>query len=370
MVLFFLQYQTTLEYGIVRDIVLLMRFLTIIVSFYLAYSASIRIREAGIISGTTGISLYMIGSGIFQLGMTVILIYADWALSDNFFLITNYAYLSTMLVFIIFTEMEQQKKFPIKSGEGYPFKLSLIAILIMIVSILMVSFIAIAMFNLAFILMTIPFMLTSINFIARYRKLEMLRGNSPVIWFGVGLAVAGFSNFILTFEIDLAFLVFIQSTMVIAGTLMVSKGWSLVPPLSELRWYLNLNRLIVIQRSSSLVLHSYYFQSGGEEDTSKDAESILAGGALSGVQSILTEILKTQGGIKVIDHGDKSIYFHHNEECTFVLFTSGKAEELSERLVLFSLKFMNKYGESLVNWNNNLEIFKDAKELVKIVFTH
>ena len=141
-------------------------------------------------------------------------------------------------------------------------------------------------------------------------------------------------------------------------------------PLSELHWYLNLNRLLVIQRSSSLVIHSHYFHIDVEDKINDDTENILAGGALSGVQSILNEILKSESGIEVIDHGDKSIYFHHTEKCTFVLFTSGKAEELSERLRLFSFKFMNKYRNDLTNWNGRLDVFNNTREITKEVFTH
>lgn len=374
MLAFLLQNHIPLEYGMERDIVLLMRFLTIIISFYLAYQTSKKIGETEFISGTTGISLYMIGSGIYQIGLTSTYVYADSSVKDGFFVIfylaTSYIYLVTMAIFTIFTELEQQKKFPAKSGEKYPFKWSIISIIIVIISILIVHLINTEMINFAFLLMVIPFIITSLKFMARFQNLEILKEDSPRFWFGTGLSIAGFSNFLFFLDFNIYLIISIQSIMVIVGTLLIAKAWAVLPPLSELHWYLNLNRLLVIQRSSSLVIHSYLFHIDVEDDMNGDTASILAGGALSGVQSILNEILKSESGIKVIDHGDKSIYFHHNEICTFVLFTSGKAEELSERLQHFSIKFMNKFHTALTNWNGRLDVFNNTREITKEVFTH
>lgn len=139
-----------------------------------------------------------------------------------------------------------------------------------------------------------------------------------------------------------------------------------LPPMAELKWYLNLNRLLVIQRDSTLLLFSYAFQKGGKEENLGD--DILAGGALSGIESLLAEITKSQGGINEIDHGDKKVSSHYAQDATFILFTISKAAEFHDRLARFSFLLYQKYGSFIKDWEGNQAAFQDAETLVKEVF--
>ena len=355
-----------LQYGILRENLYFLRLLTLIVYLYIIFQIARRIKEAGWISTTSGFTLYLIGNSFFQLGFTLDLFYSDEIGGiTSIFRIISYFYLLTMALYSLLNELDQKKYFTeeLKGISGYKWSIfSVIGIIIFIP----LSIHNPDMFNFAFMYMTIPFIASNISFFKRFDSLEIIKKTNPAFWFGTGLAISGFSNFLLTLPfLDNTLVIGLQALIVILGTLMMVFGWSQVPPLSELEWYTKLKQLIVIQRNGSLVIYSYIFQT---EDRNGDDKSILAGGALSGIQTLLSEILDSKKLINQIDHDDKTIYFNHGNLTTYVLFTQGKAFEFHERLTHFASNFEERYGDIIKNWNGNLSDFEGTEQVLSKIF--
>ncbi|MBD3185994.1 hypothetical protein GF325_04115 [Candidatus Bathyarchaeota archaeon] len=365
----------------IEDIKLMIRFFAILINFYAAFLVGKRIKEAGLISATTGFTFYLIGNGFFQWGFLIILFYPEWEFQLIFYRIVNTIYICSMALFCFIAEYKKREddlKHPEylsnkgeKERQKFHFTWTLIAI-----SALVIFFVLIALgytneIGIAFLVMVVPFVATSSFALNKIQSLAMLKDRKPVAWFLVGLMIAGFSNFTAGGEI----METLQGFASIFGTLMMVKGWRMVPPLTELNWYRDLYRLLVLQRKGTLVMFTYEFQKEEESqetngDHRGDTDGLLAGGALSGIQSLLGEILETKGtdGLNQIDHGGKTIYFNHGENASYVLFTSGQSMEFMARLDLFKLKFRNAYGNLVDDWNGNVAVFKDAIDIVHDVF--
>lgn len=363
--LFLILQWTTMAPGMARDWLLILRALTTVISFYIAYQVGRRIPESGGLSSTTGMCFYLVGSGLFQWAISLNLFYFDWEYTPLFYQIVNYIYFSAMAIYGVLTEIEQKRYFADEIGPKFAFKWSVVAIIGFIVFNLL-AFIDPNFFNFAFIYMIFPFIATTGMMMDRFNELKILQNRRPGTYFLLGLSISGFSNFLFSFSLDMIIIGVIQSFMVIIGTMLLVKGWSLIPPMIELKWYLKLNRIIVIHPKNSLSLFSYKFLNQKDKF---EGEDILAGGAFSGIQSLLNEILKSDKGINAIEHGDQVVYFNHSELATFILITSGKAKEFDERLNEFKTEFISQYQTALQEFDGNLGVFDNAEKLIAKVFT-
>ncbi len=364
-------FQLIPEPGLVRDAIFLLRALTVFLNFYLAFIIGRRVKEAGFLSATMGFALYLGGTGMFEWGLLGMIFYgpADFD-TTLFFQLTNVIFLLTMAAFPFFAESDQarfQKTTGIAGRKKFPYTWTVIAMGGIVLFFMLFS-IDPNLSNFAFIYLVFPLLATSGDFLNRFNALKFLKEKKPALWFIIGMTIAGFSNFITSVEADPLALIIIQAIMAVAGSLCMVRGWNAVPALSELQWYLKLNRLMAISRESSIVLFSYDFQVVPKERA--DTEEVLASGALSGIQTLLGEILQSKQGINEIDHGDKTIYFQHGEVCTFVLFTQGKAIEFNERLIEFKRAFEKTYGQAAKDFKGYVETFSPATALVKNIFHH
>jgi hypothetical protein len=354
-----------MEASMARDWLLIIRAMTTVISFYIAYQVGRRIPESGVLSSTTGMCFYLIGCGLFQWGISLNLFYFDWHYTKILFQLINFAYFTAMGTYVVLTEIEQKRHFAESIGSRFAYKWSVIAIGGYILFILL-AFVDPNFFNFAFIYMIFPFIATTGMAMDRFNELKMLQNRRPGIFFLLGLSISGFSNFMFSLPLDMTLVGIIQSLLVILGTLLLVKGWSLIPPIVELKWYLKLGRLMVIHRNNSLAVFSYQFQ---KQANAFEGEDVLAGGAFSGIQSLLNEILKSDKGINAIDHGDQVIYFNHSDLATFILITQGKAREFDERLNAFKSEFIAQYQAALRDFNGNLVVFNEAEKIVGKVFT-
>ena len=146
------------------------------------------------------------------------------------------------------------------------------------------------------------------------------------------------------------------------------KGWQGMPPLSEFKWLLMLDKLLVVHQENSLVIYAYSFQSSSTGDVIQ-ISSDLTGSAIGGISKLLREILESKEKIQEIDHGDKKIYFAHGDHTVCVLIASGSSAEFQYRLNLFSLMFEKRFGKSLEGWDGDRTEFKTAREFIMEAFT-
>lgn len=364
--------------GLIRDMLFIIRIMTIIICFYLSFQIGKRIKESSVISATFGLMLYFSGFAFFQIGYTLIIFYPDEQYSEIINRFCNYGYLIIMGFFSFFSEIEQEKYEKKNQSNLFAYKWSLISLFIIFLSIFLNIAIHVKNLSFGFGLMAIPFALSAFTFFRKFKTLKFLKKKRPDYWFILGLLISGISNFVYAIFKDPILQIIVQGPLVIAGTLMIARGWSLIPPLSELKWYLKLNHILIIHQDSSLVLFSYIFQESmkkGEQDSDQNRDqnrdqnkNLLTGGALGGIQALLKEILNSNQLINEIDHGDNTIYFSHGKKITSVLFTVGKSTEFHERLTQFNRLFEEKYHIPLQSWNGNLGDFSSTDKIIEQAF--
>ena len=245
---FFLLQEPNLEADMVLDFLFLLRYLTVIVYFYLTYQVGRRIKEVGLISATTGMTLYLLGDGLFQGGDTILERYPTWPLAKPLSMDLSFVYFFFMTFFCIFAEIEKQREFPAGNASTSRYIWSKVA-LIGLVGFSIVAGFDLILLNVGFLYMVIPFVFISYLFMKRFAKLEMMRDKHPIAFVLMGLNISGFSNFLFFLINTLGIVSAIQCASIIIGILLLVHGWSLVPPMRELKWYLNLTRLLVIQSS-------------------------------------------------------------------------------------------------------------------------
>ena len=355
------------ESGVFRDVLYVLISLSILSLLYLSMLMFRRVKDAGIISSTFGFGLYLLGESVFHFGSLVLVFYDAFDGYGPGFWATNMTYLVSMALFSILTELEIQKykeQFPKENTiyERVPYLNSLISIFVLAI-VLTLSLQNRALVSLGFLMIVFPFISSSSRSMKRLEGLKMLEDSNPQKWFFIGLSLSGFSNFLTGLPMNIILAIVIQAICIISGALMMVYAWKMIPSFDELEWYSNLERLMVFQRKGSLVLYSHEFQV--EEQDTTSSKNVLASGAISGIQSLLSEITSSKELINIIDHGDKTLYFEHKQEVSFVLFCEDKSREYNTRLSLFATDFMNEYGEKVKNWKGNLNDFEDAKNLVK-----
>jgi hypothetical protein len=269
-----------------------------------------------------------------------------------------------MVLFVVLSELDINLNLKATSRQKkwkYPLSLiDIIGVSIITIVCLLLRFSVI----IVFIFAVVPFVIAVFQFTDRFSDLKIIQTSRPTSWFAAGISVAGFSNFLytelLTSFIDIYIIIALNSVLVIIGCLMMTKGWSSLPNLKEFNWMKNINRLLVVHRTMSVLLLEYNFQTG------KKTDGDLAGSAISGINMLLKEILSSEGHIKQIDHEDKKIYFTHGEETVNILITTGESEEYKYRLELFALDFEREYGvETLKNFDGDLSVFDTPEDLVK-----
>lgn len=133
-----------------------------------------------------------------------------------------------------------------------------------------------------------------------------------------------------------------QNLLYITGTLIEISGWVVfrqfllsIPSYSELDWKDGLIELNVIMAESGLSLYSRKFHKlppgalkGDLEVTTvipeaQRPDSDLTGGAMIGIQGLLSEIAGTRGKLKNVQIGEKNLVFNQGEVLLVLLLTDG-----------------------------------------------
>lgn len=356
-----------LDYGILRDIIFLIRILATIILVYLAYQTSKKIQETNILSSYTGFSIFLTTFAIFHLFLGILNFYPD--ISNPIFsewstLTVNLIFLFGMFIFILLTELDYNLHSPEYQTSRVKYPLTIISIIGITFLIPLISFLATLIL---FIFIVIPFVIASSRFLESYQDLEIIKEGKHIPFFYSGLTLAGFSNFIYIFTyIDLFpvwILNILNSFLVGLGGILMAKTWNELPPLTELNWIRKMEKLMVIHIDSSSLLYQFTFQKAREE-----IDEDLAGSAIGGIEMLLSEILASKGKIKEIDHGDKVIFFNHGKYTIGILIASERAAELKYRLDMFHLSFEKNFDHILSSWEGEITSFQDADDLIQKYF--
>jgi len=91
----------------------------------------------------------------------------------------------------------------------------------------------------------------------------------------------------------------------------------------------------------------------------------LISGMISAIISFVKETTKSSDYLRLIDHGDIAFILEYGEYIFSSLIADRDSAELRIRLRNFIREFEGKYGNVLKNWDGNLVVFSDIRELVR-----
>ena len=322
-------YLQFIDYGVNRDIILLLRFFAVIIIFFMAFQVMKKIRDTSILSTTTGFAIFLITQALFHYFIALPYLYSEELLHSMYYIIINALFLCGMYFFIFFTELEDYLHGSIRNNEKNPFLLSIFTGIGASVLGFLVFFQIITIIS-VYIFVVVPVIIITKIFLNKYRSFEIIKRSKIIELFYFGLSLVGFSNFLMV-DIFLYYfgiwnILFINSLLIIVGGLLMTWTWSKLPSLSELDWMVKLERLLVIHLKSSRLMYQYEFQL-----SEINIEGDLISGAFGGLNVILREILSSNGYFKELSHGNKNIIFSHGVATACILSTSGYSSEFRYR---------------------------------------
>jgi len=359
--------------GISRDIILLMRFLAVVIIFFMAFQVGKKIKDTGIFSTTTGFAVFLITLGLFHFLIALPNLYNEVLPELFYYTAINTIFLTGMFSFIFFTELDKYLHSSHQNKEKVFFPLSIISLVGVIILGILAFFLIISVIFI-FMFIVIPLIIATNIFLKPYKSFEIIKRSKAKELFYFGLSLAGLSNFLIM-DIFFTFfgywiVFFINTILIISGGLLMTWTWNKLPSLSELDWMLKLERLFVIHRESSKLMYHYDFQISSEKASVFQLEGDLVSSAIGGVNIILREILASNGYIKEINYGDKNIIFSNGVATVCILITGGHSSEFKYRLKMFHLSFEKQFdGEKLKDWNGNLKIFEKTYNLINRFFS-
>jgi hypothetical protein len=274
--------------------------------------------------------------------------------------IGNYLLASGMVCFIVFTEINLTRVKQLRYPKHIKYLCSIlsISVQVVLVALRLLDIVRKGVFYAA----QAPLMIiVSWLYLSKFSRLYAVRRKKLVWIFYAGMLMCGFSNFLQGFEDEWAYT--LNAIIVLAGSFMQAWSWGRIPPLGALNWLSGLKRLIVIKSGSSITLTEQDFDIAKES-----APASIAGAAIGGVSQLLKEILSSDDAVNMIEQGDTMIYFSNQERFTAILITSSKSDEYGYRLNKFAIEFGRKYDDVLKDWEGDINVFQDSKNLINETF--
>ena len=131
-------------------------------------------------------------------------------------------------------------------------------------------------------------------------------------------------------------------------------------------WRDSLVRLhVFMENGLSLVFKEFKKQGRVGEGSMEDLES----GGLSGLQQLMMEIASTKQKIRVLDHGDTILIFHHAAFTTAVLFVKKNLVIYREKLADFHLQFEDINKDAIHGNYVNQDALQHVDWLIQTYFT-
>ncbi len=181
----------------------------------------------------------------------------------------------------------------------------------------------------------------------------------------VGLIIIGLGNFFRNPSINetIGYYIFSLGTLLInIGILLMGFGFSAFSTFTDLNWKEKLHQIFILTKDG-LLLYAYSFD---VNQTIDDSELRAAG--ISSVRIFLSEILKTEDDLQIIEYKNLNVILELRDIVVFALVIKEKSSFLKHKLGEFSQKFCEIFRDSLKNWNGDMEIFYPAKNLIQDIF--
>ncbi len=357
-----------LEIDLIQDSLIVLLYLSVFLLFYLAYQVGKKIREDNWASMTTGFTIYLISFAIYVLIAGLPSLYPE--IEDFLYKIVFLAlliYSGGMIIYTFLTEYEENRyESPKNQKKSFGYTLTCIALVGYFV---FTSLAYIGLYDpfISFLIVLIPFIIATNSFMDRFRCLEIVKRRNPNRLFYLGLALSGFSNglsgiYLLTGK----WILFIRYLAVIFGSLLMVHGWRLLPSLSELDWMLKMRQILIVHNQTSSLLFKYTFK---EESGNESIDSELAGSAMSGIDSLLSEVLASKGHIEEIEHSGQIVIFLHGKYSLCILIADAPSDEFRYRVEMFHLSFEKHFKDQLRDFSGEITQFQETNTLIREHFS-
>ncbi len=355
-----------IPHGTIHDILMLFWFSAFLTLLYMTYLMIRRVSKDRILSAMTGYALfilcfaiYVFLRGFYYFFNSSCQIFNMWFFDFSFF----FMWLGFIFI-VFFTELSNKINDPKKKRKLY-FPFTLITIFIDPIILLgFKEFFGIA-YEITGAIAAIPTMITHYNFMNQFNNLNIVRVKKPVRWFILGMFLSGFSNALHLpdmWSLIPNWNLLLHYNLIIIGLFMASYCWNILPDISEMDWLQKLDKLLIIQLKSNVLIHQFYFTKGEIEQNNLDD---IVGSALGGISSLLKEILSKKGHLREIDHAEKKIIVHHGQATMCLMFTRGSSSEILFRTEMFHLAFEKRFGvEEINNWVADLSMFSKIDDIV------
>jgi hypothetical protein len=119
--------------------------------------------------------------------------------------------------------------------------------------------------------------------------------------------------------------------------------------------------LLILDKTGNLIIAQRF------EDYPQSVDSELMGSALSGILSLMQDMLASKKELERIDHGDVKIIIEHGVLTTFILVASLETPSLRQSLRNLCMEFEVNYRDRLVEDTSLVSSYDDFKERTKHV---
>jgi hypothetical protein len=98
------------------------------------------------------------------------------------------------------------------------------------------------------------------------------------------------------------------------------------------------------------------------------SDASLLTGALTAISSIIKETTRSEGELRLVDHGDVKFVFSDAPNIIAVLVSTRYRQLFRVKLERFTQAFYDTFKEEIESWKGNLKVFNGAHEFIRDIF--
>ena len=182
------------------------------------------------------------------------------------------------------------------------------------------------------------------------------------------MVISGFAGVVLGTNLrndlfsNLTGLYVIGSILIILGCLIVGYGLNVFTTFTDLKWKEKLREMLVIT-DHGICLYAYSF----EKKVALEDTDLVAGG-LSGINTLLAEIIKTDERLQLFEYQNLKVLIEKGKGVMFILIIKERSTFIPHKLELFANEFQIFFKEILEKWHGETSVFSPTKFLVQRIF--
>ncbi len=127
---------------------------------------------------------------------------------------------------------------------------------------------------------------------------------------------------------------------------------------TEFGWKEKLKELYIIAPNGVTLFHHSF------KIRERNQDYDLISSSLTGIESILGEMVESEKKLKILDHQDVQIIFEYGDYITMALIVHENLKIYYPKLISLRIKFEDLFQDVLRNWAGNIEVFRPTTQLV------